>query len=263
MLLRSMTKHVNDQNWFAVFLDFLIVVMGVFVGVQIGNWNQSLQQRQIYEEAFDRVIVELQINLKSLEAERDTIGVRLPIVQQALEDLRTCRTDAEAQSHVEVAFPYLGTMPSFRLDTKALDQLINNDSFLPFQTPETRKRFMGLSTQLNLLSQNSENIGEQLTIGAKDISHILTPGPLTMDGPDQIIAAIKQGATPSPELVRRQILIVPLAQACKDEAFLSKFYSWEDIAYYHSIMGAFSSDSLRSNLEALGRLDNATTEKSK
>ncbi len=40
MLLRSISKHVKDQNWFAVFIDFFIVVVGVFIGIQVANWNQ-------------------------------------------------------------------------------------------------------------------------------------------------------------------------------------------------------------------------------
>lgn len=41
MILRSVTQHVKDQNWFAVFLDLLIVVFGVFIGMQVSNWNQQ------------------------------------------------------------------------------------------------------------------------------------------------------------------------------------------------------------------------------
>jgi hypothetical protein len=41
MLLRSITEHVKEQNWFAVFLDFLIVVVGVFIGIQVSNWNDA------------------------------------------------------------------------------------------------------------------------------------------------------------------------------------------------------------------------------
>tara|TARA_R110000868_G_scaffold100893_15_gene277695 strand:+ start:97 stop:873 length:777 start_codon:yes stop_codon:yes gene_type:complete len=41
MLLRSITKHVKDQNWFAVALDFVIVVFGVYIGIQLGNWNEE------------------------------------------------------------------------------------------------------------------------------------------------------------------------------------------------------------------------------
>ena len=45
MLLRRITQHVQDQNWFAVFLDFLIVVVGVFIGIQVSNWNNSRAER--------------------------------------------------------------------------------------------------------------------------------------------------------------------------------------------------------------------------
>ena len=48
MLLRSITKHVRDQNWFAVFLDFVIVVVGVFIGLQVANWNEArVEQREL------------------------------------------------------------------------------------------------------------------------------------------------------------------------------------------------------------------------
>ena len=45
MLLRRMTKHVRTQNWFAVGLDFLIVVVGVFIGIQVANWNEERTQQ--------------------------------------------------------------------------------------------------------------------------------------------------------------------------------------------------------------------------
>ena len=41
MLLRRITKHVKDQNWFAVGIDFFIVVVGVFIGIQVANWNEA------------------------------------------------------------------------------------------------------------------------------------------------------------------------------------------------------------------------------
>jgi hypothetical protein len=41
MLLRTISKHVKDQNWFAVALDFIIVVFGVFMGFQVQAWNEG------------------------------------------------------------------------------------------------------------------------------------------------------------------------------------------------------------------------------
>ncbi|MEM9411598.1 MAG: hypothetical protein AAGA30_10820, partial [Planctomycetota bacterium] len=45
MLFRRLAQHVKDQNWTAVGLDFAIVVMGVFIGIQVANWNTAVQDR--------------------------------------------------------------------------------------------------------------------------------------------------------------------------------------------------------------------------
>mgnify|MGYP000303650981 CR=1 FL=1 len=45
MLLRKITQHVKDQNWFAVWLDFLIVVFGLFIGFQVQSWNEARTDR--------------------------------------------------------------------------------------------------------------------------------------------------------------------------------------------------------------------------
>lgn len=45
MLLRRVIEHVKDQNWFAVGIDFAIVVIGVFVGIQVSNWNESMSMK--------------------------------------------------------------------------------------------------------------------------------------------------------------------------------------------------------------------------
>ena len=48
MILRRVIEHVKAQNWFAVAIDFVIVVVGVFIGLQVSNWNaeRSLEERE-------------------------------------------------------------------------------------------------------------------------------------------------------------------------------------------------------------------------
>jgi len=45
MILRRLTMHVKDQNWFAVGLDFVIVVVGVGVALMAQQWITDRQQR--------------------------------------------------------------------------------------------------------------------------------------------------------------------------------------------------------------------------
>jgi hypothetical protein len=46
MILSRVIEHVKHQNWTAVALDFVIVVLGVFIGIQVSNLNEALLDRQ-------------------------------------------------------------------------------------------------------------------------------------------------------------------------------------------------------------------------
>lgn len=46
MLLYRVINHVRAQHWTAVLLDFVIVVVGVFIGLQVDNWNQFAGNRR-------------------------------------------------------------------------------------------------------------------------------------------------------------------------------------------------------------------------
>jgi uncharacterized membrane protein len=45
MLLRHVSKHFSEQNWFAVGLDVIVVITGVFLGMQVTEWNNGRKIR--------------------------------------------------------------------------------------------------------------------------------------------------------------------------------------------------------------------------
>ncbi len=45
MLLRRVIHHVREQAWTAIAIDFVIVVIGVFMGIQVANWNEASSTR--------------------------------------------------------------------------------------------------------------------------------------------------------------------------------------------------------------------------
>jgi hypothetical protein len=46
MILRRLKAHIEKENWFAVGIDFCIVVVGVFIGIQVANWNDARSEAQ-------------------------------------------------------------------------------------------------------------------------------------------------------------------------------------------------------------------------
>jgi hypothetical protein len=45
MILRRVIGHFRKQEWTAIFIDFVIVVLGVFLGMQVNNWNAQRAAR--------------------------------------------------------------------------------------------------------------------------------------------------------------------------------------------------------------------------
>jgi hypothetical protein len=88
MLLRRFTKHVKDQNWFAVWLDVCVVVVGIFLGLQMSEWNQGRQDVKWEREFLQDLRGELERDLEHLNSViefQSSKGERLRVAKMQLE----------------------------------------------------------------------------------------------------------------------------------------------------------------------------------
>ncbi|MFT7652065.1 MAG: hypothetical protein ACI9UU_001172 [Candidatus Azotimanducaceae bacterium] len=63
LLLRNVTKHIKDQNWFAVGIDFVIVVAGVLFALMAEQWLRDGKQRDDLARAEIAINADLLTNL--------------------------------------------------------------------------------------------------------------------------------------------------------------------------------------------------------
>jgi hypothetical protein len=61
-MIGRLREHAAAQNWFAVAVDLAIVVVGVFLGIQVTNWNQARVDRNKASSYRERLIHELEFN---------------------------------------------------------------------------------------------------------------------------------------------------------------------------------------------------------
>lgn len=88
MLLRSVTRHVQDQNWFAVFLDFFIVVVGVFIGIQVANWNDEQGKLQDLERLLARLEVDLEVLSEDVARSKATYYESALVIESGVDALK-------------------------------------------------------------------------------------------------------------------------------------------------------------------------------
>ena len=43
MILRRFAEALQAQNWISIWIEFVLLVAGVFLGIQVANWNEQRQ----------------------------------------------------------------------------------------------------------------------------------------------------------------------------------------------------------------------------
>jgi len=67
MILRRLAGALRGQDWFTVVLEILIVVVGIFMGLQVNDWNQARQDRAVETRYLERLQRDLLTDLDRLD----------------------------------------------------------------------------------------------------------------------------------------------------------------------------------------------------
>lgn len=101
MILRRVIAHFRKQEWTAIALDFLIVVLGVFVGLQVSNWNAAQASKARETE----LLIELKRELETSISTTDQKGNAY--AQAAAAGKRSLAFIADGQSCARECWPML------------------------------------------------------------------------------------------------------------------------------------------------------------
>ena len=113
MILQNLSKAIRQQNWFAVFLEFVIVIAGVVIGFQVTEWASAWAEAERRAVAMDRLHEEIEgavSILQGLVSLYDELNTdRTQVIEYLLAD------DIEALDNVDMvqATVSAGVLPAF------------------------------------------------------------------------------------------------------------------------------------------------------
>lgn len=67
MILRRLSQSLRDQNWTAIWIEFVLLVAGVFLGIQAANWNAQRAEDAKAQAYLTRIHGDLVANQRSIE----------------------------------------------------------------------------------------------------------------------------------------------------------------------------------------------------
>ncbi|GGY44383.1 hypothetical protein [Parvularcula lutaonensis] len=103
MVLSTVAKGVREQNWLAVTIEFFIVAVGVFLGVQLGNWNEDRAEAERERVLIDKLKQDFAFIEETLLEQRERSENYLELVTELrafLED-ETPLSERDISSHID------------------------------------------------------------------------------------------------------------------------------------------------------------------
>jgi hypothetical protein len=84
MILRRLTENLRAQNWIAIVIEFVFIVLGVFFGILAANWNVERLAREDTGRLLSQLDAELGVVLKDLDSMDAYYGVSGRFATRAL-----------------------------------------------------------------------------------------------------------------------------------------------------------------------------------
>lgn len=220
MIFRRLAQHLRDQNWSAIFIEFVLLVLGVFLGIQVANWNAQRLDQRLAQRYLDDIASDVRSDLNELtrvqQSALDRMSASAYVLQRAgvaiaSHDLRVSNADVEdvfAQAD-GMAIPVppppsederahlweaLTVMYAFDLNRVGYDALVGSGKLDLIDDPETMRVLREYYYLVNVLDRTQQRTSLPLRNAVLEIgmAHGVSPG-LQQD--EEVLVA-KVAATP-------------------------------------------------------------------
>jgi hypothetical protein len=179
MILSRISKAIREQNWFAVVLEFVIVIAGVVIGFQVSQWANERAAEVRRAAALDRLHDEAEqvvaYHRQDVELHERMNALRTEAIERLIAN---DWADADRQDMAR-GVNSVGILPASFPPRSVYDELINNGEFAEIGSPELRAAIGHYHSQLTFLQAQIDyirlRIDDPLVVGQPGARVVYVP----------------------------------------------------------------------------------------
>lgn len=160
MILRGLADAMREQNWFAVFVELALIVVGVFLGIQVSSWNEERIERQQESLVLGRIARDLQMGIEILHREREIfLNVResARILSDTIEYGERLDDDSFVIHHLIQAGQH-GVAPAEMEHDVTFREMLESGRLNLIKNPDLRERLITYYREVNWLIRALGNL---------------------------------------------------------------------------------------------------------
>ena len=77
MILSKLSETIREQKWTSAILELLIVIVGIFIGLQVDGWNEDRKDRIEEQIVLERLAAEISIAIEDVQNDINELESRI------------------------------------------------------------------------------------------------------------------------------------------------------------------------------------------
>jgi hypothetical protein len=139
LILARLARAIHAQHWFTVVVEVIIVVLGVFLGLQVNNWNEWRQDRALEQEYLVRLYEDMEGSLADYAANHRWDTTRIQTQEFVLEALRAGKLAEEDRETFARGLVHVGSLNPIRRRWGTVEELKSTGKLSVLRDLELRK----------------------------------------------------------------------------------------------------------------------------
>lgn len=212
MILHRLVHAVRDQNWVTVVLEIIIVVVGIFIGLQVDDWNHRRLERENDQRALALFVDELQFMLKEADIDLSFVTDSLQELSMGTEIALKCDASNEERDRLTTA---IGNTLNWRVPDirpSGLAEIGNSGTLARLGNSDLSRAVGSVNQSIRSISDSMEFLAPQYDRAWKMLlPYLVLTEPITHEKLDLGVA---RKAPPS------HMSLVPQEALCANQEFL-------------------------------------------
>lgn len=153
MIVKRTAEAIRKQDWFTVTIEFLIVVIGIFAGLQANDWAEERQDRKDERAALGRLFEEMLVVNRELEEFIAQTKRRNDVRRAALEFVESDAPVPDNETSLKIGINTLANFPPVIPVTAVYEELQSSGQFQLIQNSGLRADIAEFHAGLEWLNQ--------------------------------------------------------------------------------------------------------------
>ncbi|MDH3439785.1 MAG: hypothetical protein OEM63_03455, partial [Gammaproteobacteria bacterium] len=156
MFLRRIAKAVAEQDWFVVLIELVVVIVGIFVALQVAQWDDARQERIGERHYLTRLQSDVQSMIDWQTAEREWYTDHRSKVATALNALQECQLPGELKQTFDFMLVAHQSMPQLNVNRATYSEMVASGALSRIDNEPLKQQIASTYSSADLIQSRIE-----------------------------------------------------------------------------------------------------------